>query len=240
MSEEQARARAPPQSREKYDIGGLFKGNQEWIAAQKERESEFFDKLGAVHNPEYMWIGCADARVPANEIMNMDAGTVFVARNVANMVVESDTNLMSALQYAVQFLKVKQILVVGHYDCGGIRASMNPTILPPPLGKWIANVKKVYKHHQEELQVIEDLEERHRKMVEFNVIEQAWNVLQTKFVKEQQAQHADDPDQMVQVHALVFDPKDGILRNLDTGLLDERLEAWCHEIDEEVSRVNVP
>jgi len=218
-----ASAQAPPENDTKLlharSINDLLEGNKQWVSTQKDQDSEFFNKLCNTNTPAYMWIGCSDSRIPANEMINVDAGKIFVANNVANMVVESDNNLMSTLQYAVQFLKIKHILVVGHYECGGIRASMSKTAMPPPLGQWISNIQKVYQLHKSELDAIQDPHERHRLLVELNVVEQAWNVLQTSAVQQQRMQtFSDKPENMVQVHALVFDPKDGILRSLDSEL----------------------
>ena len=135
------KASEPRPDKELLDV---FAQNKVWIEEKKEGDPAYFNKLGAVHKPDYMWIGCADARVPANEVMGKDAGTVFVVRNVANMVVNTDVNLMAALQYAVNVLKVSHIIVCGHYDCGGIRASMTNKDHAPPLENWLRNIRDVY------------------------------------------------------------------------------------------------
>jgi carbonic anhydrase len=125
------------------DLNDIFAINKEWIKTKESADAEYFKRMGAYHKPDYMWIGCADARVPANEVMGKDAGEVFVARNVANMVVNTDVNLMAALQYAVAFLKVSHIIVCGHYDCGGVRASMTNRDHVPPLEDWLRNIRDV-------------------------------------------------------------------------------------------------
>jgi Carbonic anhydrase len=126
------------------NLEDVFAANQEWISSMKGEDPAFFEKLGSIHQPDYMWIGCADARVPANEVMGKEAGTVFVVRNVANMVVNTDVNLMAALQYAVNVLKVSHIIVCGHYDCGGIRAASANKDHQPPLENWLRNIRDVY------------------------------------------------------------------------------------------------
>jgi carbonic anhydrase len=125
------------------DLLDIFAQNEKWVRDKEAEDPNFFKKLGSGHNPSYMWIGCADARVPANEIMGEDAGSVFVVRNVANLVVNTDFNLMSALQYAVNVLKVPHIIVCGHYDCGGVRASMELVDHVPPLENWLRNIRDV-------------------------------------------------------------------------------------------------
>jgi len=188
----------------------------------------FFDSLGSTHKPPYMWIGCADARVPANEIMGEDAGSVFVARNVANLVVNTDINLMAALQFAVNSLQVTHILVCGHYDCGGVRASMEKKDHMPPLENWLRNIRDVYRLHREELDAIKDPEARHRRLVELNVIEQCINLFKTGAIQRRRVQTYKEGIEMVRsgktkerpyvtprIHACVFDPKLGTLERLE-------------------------
>jgi carbonic anhydrase len=200
------------------DINNLLIQNLEFVEAKKAPDPLYFQKLGSVHKPKYLWIGCADARVPANEIMGEDAGSVFVVRNVANLVVGTDFSLMSALKYAMDVLEIPHIIVCGHYDCGGVRASMASKDHAPPLENWLRNIRDVYRLHQKELDGISDPEERHRRLVELNVVEQCFNLFKTGEVQRRLMQTTADESAAYsspQIHACVFDPKDGILRTLD-------------------------
>ena len=161
--------------------------------------------------------GCVDARVPPNLIMGQDAGNMFVHRNVANLVVNTDTNLLSALQYGVGYLKVKHILVVGHYECGGVRAGEANVDFVAPLELWVRNIRDVYAKNREELDAIKDADERHRRLVDLNVIQQAINVMKTGVVQKrrQETYQEGEPYIAPLVHAMVFDPKSGDLKRLD-------------------------
>jgi len=160
--------------------------------------------------------GCSDARVPANEIMGEDAGSVFVVRNVANMVVNTDFNLMSALQYAVNVLKIPHIIVCGHYDCGGVRASIENVDHAPPLENWLRNIRDVYRLHRHELDAIKDPEQRHRRLVELNVIEQCINLFKTGVVQRMRVQTYKENQAYTtpRIHACAFDPNTGELNPL--------------------------
>lgn len=199
------------------DIDNIFTQNQAWKESRQVEDADFFSTAGSKHTPNYMWIGCADARVPANEVMGEDTGSVFVVRNVANMVVNTDFNLMAALQYAVDYLKIPHILVVGHYDCGGIRASMEAKDHVPPLENWLRNIRDVYRLHRVELDAIKDPEARHRRLVELNVIEQCINLFKTGVIQRRRVEtyEAGQPYTTPRIHACVFDPKTGDLNKLD-------------------------
>lgn len=134
----------PMRLRPDKDIANIFSQNTAWKQSKLDRDPNYFQTLGSTHRPKYMWIGCADARVPANEIMGEDAGSVFVCRNIANQVISTDFNMMAALQFAVDVLKVEHILLCGHYDCGGVRASMERKDHVPPLENWLRNIRDVY------------------------------------------------------------------------------------------------
>jgi carbonic anhydrase len=162
--------------------------------------------------------GCADARVPPNIIMGEDAGNLFVTRNVANMVVNTDTNLMSALQYGVNYLQVSHVIVCGHYECGGIRAAATNNDFIAPLELWLRNIRDVYATHRAELDAIEDAEVRHRRLVELNVIQQVVNVMKTGSVQSRRKvthNNLGEAHMTPLVHAMVFDPKSGELKRLD-------------------------
>ncbi|CAB9519617.1 anhydrase 2 [Seminavis robusta] len=197
------------------DINNILEQNKKFVEAIGQ---EFFDGLGSKHEPKYMWIGCADARVPSNELCGEKPGSIFVVRNVANMVVSTDVNLLSALQFAVTTLGVKHIIVCGHYDCGGIRAAMNKANVGAPLSLWLRNIKDVYRTHKEELNGIEDPEKRHRRFVELNVIEQCVNLFKTEVIQKTRIDTFLDPEcnfPAPRIHALVYDPMTGYLQNLN-------------------------
>lgn len=158
------------------DLEPLLENNRKWIKSIEEKNLDTFIELTKGHAPKILWIGCSDARVPANEIIGEPPGSVFVHRNIANMVGNTDFNCLSVIQYAVDVLKVKHIIVCGHYDCGGIRAAMELKDHLSPLENWLRNIRDTYRLHKEELQNIEDLTQRNRRLVELNVIEQVNNI----------------------------------------------------------------
>ena len=154
------------------DLKSLLNANKAWSKHMAKIKPGYFEELSKGHAPKILWIGCSDARVPANEIIGEPPGSVFVHRNVANMVVNTDFNCLSVLQYAVEVLKVKHIIVCGHYDCGGIRAALEPVDHRSPLENWLRNIRDTYRLHNDELNAIDNLRERQRRLVELNVMEQ--------------------------------------------------------------------
>ena len=160
----------------------LLLENKAWAAERVSDDPDFFNRLANIQSPEYLWIGCSDSRVPANEITGTQPGEIFVHRNIANMVVHTDLNLLSVLQYAVEVLKVKHIIVCGHYGCGGVKAAMTQQSLGI-INKWLRNIKDVYRIHSSEVEKITDENERLNKMVEFNVQEQVLNLAKTSIVQ---------------------------------------------------------
>lgn len=160
----------------------LLLENKAWAAEKIADDADFFNRLANIQSPEYLWIGCSDSRVPANEITGTQPGEIFVHRNIANMVVHTDLNLLSVLQYAVEVLKVKHIIVCGHYGCGGVKAAMTQQSLGI-INKWLRNIKDVYRIHSSEVDKITDENERLNKMVEFNVQEQVLNLAKTSIVQ---------------------------------------------------------
>jgi carbonic anhydrase len=202
------------------DLDNILAQNKKWKAGKLAEDPDFFSNLGAGHSPSYLWIGCADARVPANEVMGEDAGPVFVVRNVANMVVNTDFNLMSALQFAVDYLKIPHIIVCGHYDCEGVRASMLTKDHVPPLENWLRNIRDVYRLHRVQLDAIKDPEQRHRRLVELNVVEQCINLFKTGVVQRRRVETFKEGQAYTtpRIHACVFDPKTGLLEKLDVSI----------------------
>jgi carbonic anhydrase len=161
----------------------LLLENKAWAAEKVQNDPNYFTKLSGIQTPEFLWIGCSDSRVPANEITGTAPGEIFVHRNIANMVVHTDVNLLSVLEYAVKFLKVKHVIVCGHYGCGGVKASMAQHNLGI-INKWIMHIKDVQRIHAEELQAIGDEEARTNRLVELNVIEQVTNLAKTSVIQQ--------------------------------------------------------
>lgn len=161
----------------------IFENNRKWIAKNTENNKDYFKNLSKEQNPDYLYIGCSDSRVPANEIMGLDPGELFVHRNIANVVPNTDLNVMSVIEYAVRYLKVKHIIVCGHYNCGGVQAAMQAKdygILNP----WLRNIRDVYRLHQDELDKIKDEHQRYNRLTELNVQEQCLNVIKTAVVQQ--------------------------------------------------------
>lgn len=187
----------------------IFEHNRNWVKSRTESDPHFFEKLAKEQHPDYLYIGCSDSRVPANEIMGLDAGEVFVHRNVANLVNNVDLNVMSVLNYAVRHLHVKHIVVCGHYNCGGVKAAMTPVDMGL-LNPWLRSIRDVYRLHFDELDAIKDEHERYNRLVELNVIEQATNIIKTAAV---QLSYAENEYPIV--HGWVFDLGTGHLKDLN-------------------------
>lgn len=161
----------------------LIEGNLRFSSEKKIEDPEYFKKLSLGQKPEYLWIGCSDSRVPANEITNTESGEIFVHRNIANLVIHTDLNLLSVLEYAVTILEVKHVIVCGHYGCGGVRASMSNQ-MHGFVDNWLCNIKDVYNKYQMELETINDLDKRIDRLTELSVIEQVRNLAKTTIVQE--------------------------------------------------------
>lgn len=161
----------------------LIEGNKRFAMSKKFEDPEYFKKLSLGQKPDYLWIGCSDSRVPANEVTNTESGEIFVHRNIANLVVHTDTNLLSVLEYAVKFLGVKHIIVCGHYGCGGVKAAMSND-LHGFVDNWLRNIKDVYNKNSKELDAIADLDKRTDRLTELNVVEQVRNLAKTTIVQE--------------------------------------------------------
>lgn len=187
----------------------LLENNKAWVETQKANNPEFFNKLAEGQSPQYLWIGCSDSRVPANQITGTVPGEIFVHRNIANMVVHSDMNMLSVLSYAVEVLKVKHVIVCGHYGCGGVLAAMGNKQFGL-IDNWLRHIKDVYRYHHTELDQISDMEARGRRLVELNVIEQVHDLGKTTIV-----QNAWAREQPLHIHGWVYDIKDGLIRDLD-------------------------
>ncbi|KAI1653721.1 carbonic anhydrase [Daldinia decipiens] len=186
----------------------VFEHNRAWAEEQKKRDPEFFDKLSAGQTPEYLWIGCSDSRIPAEQITGLGPGEAFIHRNIANLVVNTDLNVMSVINYAVRHLQVKHIVVCGHYGCGGVKAAMTPKDLGL-LNPWLRNIRDVYRLHEKELDDIKDENERYNRLVELSVVEQCRNVIKTAAVQKSYAKN-----HFPIVHGWVFGFEDGLLKDL--------------------------
>ena len=190
----------------------LFANNRAWAAKMTRQDPDFFTRLSSQQAPEYLWIGCADSRVPANEIVGLAPGELFVHRNVANVVVHADLNCLSVLQFAVEVLKVEHIIVCGHYGCGGVRAALRDDRLGL-VDNWLRHVQDVMWKHQAELNALSTEEKQHSRLCELNVIEQVVNVSQTTVVRD-----AWTRGQPLNVHGWIYDLHDGLLRDLDVSV----------------------
>ncbi len=190
----------------------IFEGNKKWVEDTLAKDPSFFDHLSQGQKPEYLWIGCSDSRVPANEIVNLPPGSIFVQRNIANQVINSDMNLLSVVYYAVKYLKVRHIMVVGHYGCGGVSAAMSNNSFGF-LDNWLVSIKNVYLKNQAELEAISDMDERTDRLVELNAIQQSVNMAKISFIQEEWQQ-----GNPLEIHALVYSLKDGLLRDMNTTI----------------------
>jgi carbonic anhydrase len=186
----------------------LLLENKAWAQERVSIDKEYFHRLSKIQTPEFLWIGCSDSRVPANEITNTEPGEVFVHRNVANLVIHTDLNMLSVLQYAVEVLQVKNVIVCGHYGCGGVKAAMTNKDYGL-INKWLRNIKDVYRLHEYELDSISDEEERVNRLIEYNVKEQALNLAKTTIIQRAWKLY-DRPN----IHGWVYGLNDGVLKNL--------------------------
>lgn len=185
----------------------LLQENKNWASGKVAVDPEYFDRLSKIQKPEFLWIGCSDSRVPANEITGTQPGEIFVHRNIANMVVNTDSNVLSVLEYAVNHLKVKHIIVCGHYGCGGIKAAMSNHDYKQVLNMWLRNIKDVYRLHREELDAISDFDQRADRLCELNVQEQVMDLAKTSIV-----QRTWKNEQRPHLHGWVYGLKDGLIK----------------------------
>jgi len=196
-------------------LDDLFIKNREWAESITREQPDFFETLSKQQKPDYLWIGCADSRVPANEIVNLMPGEVFVHRNIANVVVHSDLNCLSVIQFAVEVLKVKHIMVVGHYGCGGIHAALG-TEEHGLIDNWLRHIKDVYRFHKEKLDAEKDEKRKFDLLCELNVVEQVSNVCQTSIV-----QKAWRRGQELHVHGWVYGINNGLIKDLEVTVSGE-------------------
>jgi carbonic anhydrase len=205
-------------------LKNLFENNKKWANKIKGSDPDFFTKLSKQQNPEYLWIGCSDSRVPANEIVDMLPGEIFVHRNIANLVVHTDMNCLSVIQYAVEILQVKHIIVCGHYGCGGIRAAMDNRE-HGLIDNWLRNIKDTYRFYQSEIDALQNEKEKLNLMCELNVVEQVANICHTTII-----QNAWKAGQELAVHGWIYSIEDGILKDLDVCITNLSDIAQIHRI----------
>ena len=186
-----------------YEV--LLKDNKYWAARKLAEDPGFFERLLHVQSPEFLWIGCSDSRVPPDQITQTEPGEIFIHRNVANLVVNTDVNLMSVVDYAVNHLKIKHVVVCGHYGCGGVKAAISNTDFNQVLNMWLRNIKDIYRIHRKELELISDENKKVDRLVEINVKEQVFNLAKTAII-----QKAWSSEQRPDLHGWVYDLHDGI------------------------------
>jgi len=196
-------------------IEKLLADNKAWAANVKTGDPEYFERLARLQTPEFLWIGCSDSRVPADKITGTQPGEIFVHRNVANLVIHTDVNLLSVLDFAVKHLKVRHVIVCGHYGCGGIKAAMTNHDYGYVLNMWLRNIKDVYRIYEKELSAIDDMEARADRLTELNVKEQVMHLAKTSII-----QRAWSKEQRPRLHGWVYGLKDGLIKpvfHMDAG-----------------------
>jgi carbonic anhydrase len=190
-------------------LGNLFENNRQWAENIKKNNPDFFSKLSKRQNPQYLWIGCSDSRVPASEIVGLAPGELFVHRNIANVVIHTDLNCLSVIQYAVEVLKIKHIIICGHYGCGGIKAAMEKKA-HGLIDNWLRHIKDVYRYYHVQIDAIDDEKDKFDLLCELNVVEQVANVCHTSII-----QNAWKAGQELTVHGWIYNIADGLIRDLD-------------------------
>ena len=213
--------------RESYN--SLLSGNRDWVDRQIKDDPDYFAKLSQGQSPEVLWIGCSDSRVPANQITNTKPGEVFVHRNIANVCVHSDMNMLSVLDYAVNVLKVKHVIVAGHYGCGGVAAALSNKQFGL-IDNWLRHIKDVYRLYSHELDRITDKELRVNRLVELNVVEQAYNLCKTTIIQNAWKERSD-----LEVHGWVIDIRTGLVKDLKVSSHDSQQLGYVYELEVETA-----
>ena len=214
------------------DIARLIEANKEWVQEKSVSDPRFYEKIGGEQVPKYLYIGCSDSRVPANRILGLDPGEVFVHRNVGNLVLGNDLNVLSVIEFAVRVLKVKHIIVTGHYDCGAVRASTKRQDLGL-VENWIRNIRDTHRIHKADIDELPTPEERHRALVELSTVEQCYTVFKVGAVQEKRKQSSlasGGKEIYPQVTAMVFDNETGLIKKLPIDF-EKSIEAYHHIYD---------
>lgn len=203
----------------------LFDNNKRWVDQKTESDPDYFNRLSKGQNPPILWIGCSDSRVPANEITGTEPGEIFVHRNIANMVVHTDMNMLSVLDYAVNVLKVKHVIVCGHYGCGGVIAALENKQVGI-IDNWLRHIKDVYRLHKAEIDGIHDKEAKTRRFIELNVEEQVFDLAKTSII-----QNAWANNNFLQLHGIVYDVANGVLKDLNINITDNQQLDKVYQLD---------
>jgi len=212
-----------PAQKESYN--DLLKRNRDWVDSRLKDDPDYFKNLAKGQSPEVFWIGCSDSRVPANEVTNTKPGEVFVHRNIANVCVHSDMNMLSVLDYAVNVLKVKHVIVAGHYGCGGVAAALSNKQFGL-IDNWLRHIKDVYRLHSHELDRITDHETKVNRLVELNVVEQAYNICKTTIIQNAWKERDD-----LEVHGWVIDISTGLVKDLKVSSNDSQNLGYVYEVE---------
>ncbi|MDB5155720.1 MAG: carbonic anhydrase [Mucilaginibacter sp.] len=210
---------------QKESYNALLSGNREWVNKRLKDDPDYFKKLSKGQSPEVLWIGCSDSRVPANEVTNTQPGEVFVHRNIANVCAHSDMNMLSVLDYAVNVLKVKHVIVAGHYGCGGVAAALSNKQFGL-IDNWLRHIKDVYRLHSHELDRITDHETKVNRLVELNVVEQAYNLCKTTIIQNAWKERTD-----LEVHGWIVDINTGLVKDLKVTNNDSQNLGYVYELD---------
>ena len=203
----------------------LLDNNKVWVSKNLEKDPDFFNRLAHGQQPPLLWIGCSDSRVPANEIIGAQPGEVFVHRNIANMVIHTDMSMLSVLDYAVNVLNVKHIIVCGHYGCGGVQAAMGNKNIGL-IDNWIRHIKDVYRHHATELNSIDGEKDRFNRFVELNVVEQVFDLAKTSIV-----QGTWKKNKELHIHGWVYDISDGLINDLEVTIRNNETLGEVYKLD---------
>ncbi len=209
------------------DYNQLFTNNRAWVDKKLKKDPQYFEKLSEGQAPKFLFIGCSDSRVPANQITGTSHGDIFVHRNIANVVVHTDMNLMSVLQYAVEVLKVEHVIVCGHYGCGGVKASMDLQY-HGLIDKWLRNIKDVYRLYADELNAIKDADARVDRLVELNVREQVYKICMTAII--QKSWHK---ERALHVHGWVYNIENGLIKDLNIDIDKDFKEFNLYDYDDD-------
>lgn len=203
----------------------IFENNKRWVASKNQEDPDFFKKLSYGQKPPILWIGCSDSRVPANEITGTEPGEIFVHRNIANMVIHTDMNMLSVLDYAVNILEVSHVIVCGHYGCGGVLAALDNKQVGI-IDNWLRHIKDVYRLHKAEIDAIQDPELKSRRMIEINVQEQVFDLSKTSIV-----QNAWGADRELHLHGIVYDVANGVLKDLELNISNNNHLDNVYQLD---------
>lgn len=217
---------------QKHGYADLISGNRAWVDKRLKEDPEYFKTLAKGQNPEVLWIGCSDSRVPANEVTGTNPGEIFVHRNIANVCVHTDMNMLSVLDYAVNVLKVKHVIVAGHYGCGGVAAALTNKQFGL-IDNWLRHIKDVYRLHSHELDRITDQDQKVNRLVELNVMEQAYNLCKTTIIQNAWKERDD-----LSVHGWIVDISTGLIKDLGISADNSQKLGYVYEVEAAIPAVH--